>query len=194
MRTSYDSCDSLLTSDHSPVSASFLLSVRLPHTAIKPFSRNTKIAKETQKEIKVTQSVIIFTDLCIQSTLNSSGEKSIYIKFVAPFFTSAKNKTLLSKKAIPHWDVIPEILLVVDVKEYIQSQEVLLIIKDTSGQIGSSLGQAVLALSEACNEEPATFKIPIFKGGVESGEIMGKVHVTGLTSKEDRLEKLFRKV
>jgi len=53
-------------------------------------------------------------------------------------------------------------------------------------------GQAVLGLSEACGESPAGFSVPIYKNGSEIGEIKGQIHIVGLVSVHDNINRFFR--
>jgi len=176
-RLEYKCCNSILTSDHSPVWASYTIPVRLPSSSLAAPLHKTQ-----------TLCSIQFTDVSVKATFQNPGEKNIYINFVAPFL-EGKCKTPIAKKtATPHWDTIPSFPLKVFEKEYIQSHELILVVMDQ--QIGSDInyGQAVVSLKDACGDLPSPFAVTIYKGGAEYGEIEGNIHVTGLISVRECLE------
>eukprot|EP01125_Pyxidicula_operculata_P012528 TRINITY_DN4116_c1_g1_i1.p1 TRINITY_DN4116_c1_g1~~TRINITY_DN4116_c1_g1_i1.p1 ORF type:complete len:827 (+),score=164.84 TRINITY_DN4116_c1_g1_i1:19-2499(+) len=199
----YDSVDKVITSDHSPVFASFEVECLLQHSAIyallnEPLKTSNISVNPSPpptnraRSSNIVKPRIIFSDFTVVS-LAQVGQRvpNIYVKFVSNFIpNSRKNRTLVEKQtAAPHWDKIDPIMLIATEKEYIEAQHVICVVVDEPDYGNCvSLGQAIVPLTGACADTPVNFKVPIIANGKEGGEISGSVMVLGAESVVKRIE------
>eukprot|EP01125_Pyxidicula_operculata_P009060 TRINITY_DN2995_c0_g1_i1.p1 TRINITY_DN2995_c0_g1~~TRINITY_DN2995_c0_g1_i1.p1 ORF type:complete len:1046 (+),score=258.08 TRINITY_DN2995_c0_g1_i1:52-3189(+) len=183
----YQCCDQILTSDHSPVFATFSIDCRLHHTALKAMRiydlPNTNGKRPT----------LNMKDLSVVFLLSSQRVPNLYLKFAGQYLEHPKKaRTTVEKQtAAAHWDKTYSFPLNVYEKEYIQCQQLIFIVMDDI-DYGNNvpLGQAVLSLVNACADQPVRFETKIIANGKEAGDISGEIHITDLITMKSYLDRL----
>jgi phosphatidylinositol-3,4,5-trisphosphate 5-phosphatase 2 len=174
-QTNYNCCDLIVTSDHSPVFATFKVPTQLP--PIPPTGEYSGC--------KIYLSDIKIMDI-------ASGEK--YDLHISIFSSILENVTSISQSCIRatgntfYWKneaFVPLQPIIID-KNYLESQHVVLMIKnrityrikDKEFKRDEELGQVVVTLKYACGDKPSNFNERVVdKCGDTVGRLTGSVHV-----------------
>lgn len=167
-QTNYSCTDSLMTSDHSPVYATFQVKARLPI-----------YARFLRHQIPVAENCVIMLYELQGANLvprdNDSADPSLEITgtfLVSPYVsTGAIFKTLN-----PAWSGAITIKPAVGARSYLEHQHLHMRVMDN--QSGAEMGQAALSLNGAFeHNKPTPFSLSVTRHGRPSGTISGKVHV-----------------
>eukprot|EP01100_Stratorugosa_tubuloviscum_P002924 TRINITY_DN1697_c2_g1_i1.p1 TRINITY_DN1697_c2_g1~~TRINITY_DN1697_c2_g1_i1.p1 ORF type:complete len:924 (+),score=364.06 TRINITY_DN1697_c2_g1_i1:53-2824(+) len=164
----YDACNEIMTSDHSPVYATFRVFTNFPNLPKQPVG----------SKVILSDFALFFTK-ANKSTMksNSVAEGSFTITFDMPYLFNgikvsesvpkfAQKENEYCPKGIPGpiWSAeqLPELIPMITSMDYVERQHVAIIIKDSHNEIG----QGVIPLNGAIKSEPISFEIPILCRGI----------------------------
>eukprot|EP01125_Pyxidicula_operculata_P013585 TRINITY_DN4506_c0_g1_i2.p1 TRINITY_DN4506_c0_g1~~TRINITY_DN4506_c0_g1_i2.p1 ORF type:complete len:1139 (-),score=270.66 TRINITY_DN4506_c0_g1_i2:138-3554(-) len=171
----YEASHELMTSDHSPISAGFIIYVDLPPL---PHTRSSCVIK--MKNIKGTG--------YIKSTSSSTGTSNsstpltdVYLTFQAPWL-SVKNSTSLApiKKAPePQWadSQLPQLRPIITNFDYIHRQWIRVIATDKPDPRATILGIGIIPMSKEILEKTdgLHFDIPLSDKGIRWAQLSGNL-------------------
>jgi hypothetical protein len=151
----YNCCNDIMSSDHSPVYAILSLSVDYPYMPH---------AREACK--------IVVTNL-----RGFELKGSPYVTFQANFLESSTSTPSVERTINPIWfDAdVPVLVPTKTSREFLARQWVRIVVRDKGD--GSTLGQGVIYLENACGAEPAFFSTRLVDKGRVSGRIEGRIQV-----------------
>ena len=162
-QVSYSCCDSIMSSDHSPVAATFRITASLP------------VPKALAKEGPSQPRRYSIRFLSFRAQLQPRGTKiEPYIHLSGDFLEAAVTTVAIAQTNTPSWnpDGIPSLLPIIDDIDFLRRQHIFVTIKDKAGE---PWGQCAIPLSELCSAQdptvPVHFKSQIWRHGLSPGEI-----------------------
>jgi len=164
-QTNYSCSDSITTSDHSPVFATFMLKARLPIYA--RFLRHTLPVSD--------QCVIMIYELQGNLIYKEADEADSYVEITGPFLEASIRSGVIHKTLTPVWSGALSIKPAVGARSFLEHQHLHMRIADK--QLEREMGQCALSLNGAFTAQPAPFVCMVTRHGRECGTISGKVHV-----------------
>jgi len=196
-QTNYSCSDSIMTSDHSPVYATFQLKARLPIYAL--FLRHTLPVSEqciimiyelqganlvpresndpSKGPPKRNGSFLQLRDGRNRSHSLHQEASDPFLEITAPFLVLPCVRTgVIYKTVNPAWSGAISLRPAVGARSYLEHQH--LHVRVIDQQNGTELGQCALPLNGAFEENsPAPFVLPVLRFGRPCGTVSGKVHV-----------------
>jgi len=179
-RKLYNSCCDIITSDHTPIYATFELNARLHPKLVWGLSKEPKpivthyplvrIFDLKGKHIKYVKkfenvSVSVFCDL-----LSKNNRKK------------AKSERKRCQLDVTDWDQLLTFELNCFEKEYIEEQHMIFSVRGFGSISKIPLGQGFVTLKNACGVEPVDFEVGIYHLGTREGLITGKIHVINVVT------------
>jgi len=177
VRTKYDCCNAILTSDHSPVYSIFDLKVRFPPRLVWGLSTIPKPITSTKPEL-------YFYDIKGKHIKYMKSHDNVHIEFISDFvYVPNKKRTAQTKKVkcqldLTEWGNTSPFELHCFEKQYIESQHIILsLVGNCTFKTKESLGQGMLELKDICQPDPIDFQVAVYHRGQREGLITGKVRV-----------------
>lgn len=163
---SYTACHDLVTSDHSPVSATFGVSVALP----------------SYPHIRDSNCKIVISNL---SGLFYKLTRGCYVIFQAPWLSNYTTSVYNDKTSNPTWNERVVLYPAVTNRSYLTHQWIRIVIKESKQDV--CLGQGVILLDDAI-EKTTTFKTRIVDKSRVFGFVEGTVSVEFSETYKDPFE------
>ncbi|XP_028400181.1 phosphatidylinositol 3,4,5-trisphosphate 5-phosphatase 2A-like isoform X2 [Dendronephthya gigantea] len=185
MQNSYGCTNDIVSSDHSPVFASFDVPITSQFVASpdqgRPKSQTNKPScKINIPFIKVKVKTVSKTDFYLEfhSVCLATSERSKTGKDSNPWEPPRavnSNPTLTSYLAWNAGSALPELNPILDNPEYLREQHILIAVKSEAGD--ESYGECVLSLKAHLFQTPQCFQLDLTHGGVKAGEIRGSMNI-----------------
>ncbi|XP_055502093.1 phosphatidylinositol 3,4,5-trisphosphate 5-phosphatase 1 isoform X1 [Leucoraja erinacea] len=166
MCQSYGCTTDIVTSDHSPVFATFEVGVSTqfvsktdPNNADSPGTINFLKCEATLKTKSKTKFFIEFHSSCLENPVKSA---------------EGENQESRDENLAVIWSTPPELIPIISDPEYLLDQHILICVKSTDSY--ESYGEGCIALQAGSNE--ITFNIPLEHRGEETGKFSGSYKLT----------------
>eukprot|EP00005_Dracoamoeba_jomungandri_P002552 CAMPEP_0174256092 /NCGR_PEP_ID=MMETSP0439-20130205/5350_1 /TAXON_ID=0 /ORGANISM="Stereomyxa ramosa, Strain Chinc5" /LENGTH=941 /DNA_ID=CAMNT_0015338551 /DNA_START=472 /DNA_END=3293 /DNA_ORIENTATION=+ len=167
----YNSCNDVMTSDHSPLYGIF---------SIHAFSPPSYSVEMELKKEGIVGCVLELRKMELAITKEISKSPSIHLKFFADFITlDTSTSSTVNMTEIPSWDG-HSIFSFIRNKDWLMNQNLWVMARDNK----SDIGQATIPLLYATADDPSFFKVKLTSAGLGTGVLTGYIHVKHTYSKQ----------
>ncbi|XP_033104067.1 phosphatidylinositol 3,4,5-trisphosphate 5-phosphatase 1-like isoform X2 [Anneissia japonica] len=169
--TSYGCTTDIVSSDHSPVFASFSVGIE----------SMTIPSKDHGNDEEVVQIIFTQMDADIQTSSNGKFYVEIFSSCLAERSVKGRKSDICYNKNFnlvsTAWsaDDFPKLKPIVSNFHYLEEQHMLITIKNSDSD--ESYGEFVVALKNKLSTEPVGFKANLTHNGLRTGSVSGKMHV-----------------